>query len=113
MNWSLFSMYAALILLGVGMVIYTKHQDKNKMKKLKTLVKEYNEAQSKANSAMQLVANRVVFCHFPEDDYDEPSIEECSDGLIAIWKGKEIFIEDVIELMNTKGCIEPEDFIYG
>lgn len=110
MNWSLFSMYAALVLLGVGMVIYTKYEDKTKMKKLKTLVKEYDEAQNKANSAKQLVAQRVVFQGFSDYDCDKPSIEECFDGLIATWKGREIFIDDVIKLMNAKGYIEPDDF---
>lgn len=32
MNWNLFSMYIALALLGVGMVIYTKIEDRKKGK---------------------------------------------------------------------------------
>lgn len=30
MNWSLFSMYIALALLGLGMVVYAKLEDRNK-----------------------------------------------------------------------------------
>ena len=32
MNWNLFSMYIALSLLGVGMVIYAKIEDRKKGK---------------------------------------------------------------------------------
>lgn len=32
MNWNLFSMYIALALLGVGMVIYAKKEDRKKGK---------------------------------------------------------------------------------
>lgn len=32
MNWNLFSMYIALALLGVGMVIYVKIEDRKKGK---------------------------------------------------------------------------------
>lgn len=32
MNWNLFSMYIALALLGVGMVIYEKIEDRKKGK---------------------------------------------------------------------------------
>ncbi len=34
MNWNLFSMYIALALLGVGMVIYAKIEDRKKKGKL-------------------------------------------------------------------------------
>lgn len=82
------------------------------MKKLETLIKEYDKAQSRANTAKQLVQQRVVFKGFQEIcDLDMPSVEECSDGLIAVWEGKEIPIYIVIELMNSKGYIEPDDFV--
>lgn len=32
MNWSLFSMYVALVLLGVGMIVYTKYEDRKNNK---------------------------------------------------------------------------------
>lgn len=84
------------------------------MKKLETLVKEYDKAENKANAAKQLVQRRVVFKGFHEvDDYDMPTIEATTDGLIAVWRGREIFINIVVELMKTKGYVEPEDFTYG
>lgn len=82
------------------------------MKKLEALVKEYEEAESKANAAKQLVQRRVVFKGFHEvDDFDMPTIEATTDGLIAVWRGKEIFLNVVVELMKTKGYIEPDDFV--
>lgn len=82
------------------------------MKRLETLVKEYDKAQNSADCAKQLVQRRVVFKGFQEAyDYEMPSIEESTDGLIAVWRGREIFINVVVELMKTKGYVEPDDFI--
>lgn len=79
---------------------------------LETLVKEYDNAQSRANTAKQLVQTRVVFKGFNEQyDFEMPSVEECSDGLIAVWGDEEIQIDKVIKLMNTKGYVEPDDFV--
>lgn len=33
MNWSLFCMYIALALLGIGMVLYAKFEDRKEQKK--------------------------------------------------------------------------------
>lgn len=82
------------------------------MMRLETLVKKYEAAKSRANTAKQLVQQMVVFKGFQERyDLDMPSVEECSDGLIAVWRDKEIPIDIVIELINSKGYVEPEDFI--
>lgn len=82
------------------------------MKRLETLVKKYEAAESRANSTKQLIQQRVVFKGFHERyDFAMPSVEECSDGLIAVWGDKEIPIDKVINLMNSKGYVEPDDFV--
>lgn len=82
------------------------------MKRLETLVKKYEAAESRANSTKQLIQQRVVFKGFHERyDLDMPSVEECSDGLIAVCGDKEIPIDKVINLMNSKGYVEPDDFV--
>lgn len=81
------------------------------MKHLKTLVTEYNKASLKARFAREQFAKRIIFRGFHERyDFEMPSIEESSDGLIAVWKGKEMYIDEVLALMKKKGCIEPDDF---
>lgn len=81
------------------------------MKHLKTLVTEYDKAILKARFAKEQFVRRIIFRGFHERyDFEMPSIEESSDGLIAVWKGKEMYIDEVLALMKEKGFIEPSDF---
>lgn len=81
------------------------------MKHLKTLVTEYDKAILKARFAKDEFAKRIIFHGFHERyDYEMPSIEESSDGLVAVWKGKEMYIDEVLIIMKEKGFIEPSDF---
>lgn len=63
----------------------------------------------KADSALQVFASHIIFKGF--DDF-LPTIGYVSEGCISVaYDYSEIDAEVAIEIMETKGCITPDDFI--
>lgn len=81
------------------------------MKKIETLVKQYDKAIEHALSIVEDIKERIVFNDFADE---EPNITVSQDGVVAEWKDKVLSMNDVIMIIKGRGYIEPNDFeIYG
>lgn len=75
---------------------------------LRNAIKNAEEKYCEASSALQLIDLYVVFQGF---DDEEPEISiASSDEIIAVYKGRELNRDEIIELMEIQGFITPEDF---
>lgn len=77
-------------------------------KELRKAVRTAYNAQRKVNSAVHLV-NRLLkherFGHY------EPNASICAgEEFIVEYLGEEIYIEEAIDIMETRGYLIPEDF---
>ena len=78
-------------------------------KKLRTAIKTAEDKYCEADSAVQKVRNHLVFKGFDFDD--EPNIAMCNGNeLILEYNGGELNANQIIDCMETKGCISKEDF---
>lgn len=75
---------------------------------LRNVIKNAEEKYCEASSALQLISLYVVFQGF-DDETPEISIAS-GDEIIAVYKGRELDRNEIIELMETRGFIIPEDF---
>lgn len=81
------------------------------MKKIETLVKQYDKAIEHALSIVEDIKERIVFNDFADE---EPNITVSQDGVVVEWKEKVLSMDDVIMIIKGRGYIEPNDFeIYG
>lgn len=81
------------------------------MKKIESLVKQYDKAIEHALSLVENIKNQIVFNDFKDD---EPKITVSQEGVVANWKGIVLSMDDVIMIMKGRGYIEPNDFeIFG
>ena len=75
---------------------------------LRNAIKNAEEKYCEASSTLQLISLYVVFQGFNEET---PEISIASgDEIIAVYKGREIDRNGIIELMEIRGFITPEDF---
>lgn len=79
-----------------------------KNKELRKAVKKALEYQNKANCAVGVVNRLLKHEGF---NYNEPIASICpGDEFIVEYIGKEIFIEQAIDIMEERGYLIPEDF---
>lgn len=79
-----------------------------KNKELRKAVKRALEYQNKANCAIQEVYRLLKHEGF---NYNEPTLNICpGNEFIVEYIGKEIFIEQAIDIMEERGYLIPEDF---
>lgn len=76
--------------------------------KLRNAIRNAEDKYCEASSALQLIRQYVVFQGF-DDETPEISIAS-GDEIIAIYKGRELDRNEIIELMEIQGFITPEDF---
>lgn len=81
------------------------------MNRLEIAIKKAENALIKADSALQGISKHIKYIGF--SDNDEPEISSCngSHEIILEWHGRELDANQIIYNMNTKGNIEPSDFI--
>lgn len=75
---------------------------------LRNAIKNAEEKYCEASSALQLIDLYVVFQGF-DDEAPEISIAS-SDEIIAVYKGRELNRNEIINCMETDGFIAPQDF---
>lgn len=76
--------------------------------KLRNVIRNAEDKYCEASSALQLIRQYVVFQGF-DDETPEISIAS-SDEIIAIYEGRELDRNEIIELMEIRGFITPKDF---
>lgn len=77
--------------------------------KLRNATQKVFDLDVELSQAIQKVEQLLIYKGFKE--WDEPQASVCLGGeFILEYKGSEIFIEQAIKLMETKGYIEPNDF---
>ena len=82
--------------------------DKNK--ELRSAIKAAYNANNKLDCAVQKVESLLRFEGFSFVEIPNACI--CADGeFILEYRGKEIFVEHALHLMETRGVIVPEDFV--
>lgn len=75
---------------------------------LRNAIKNAEEKYCEASSALQLISLYVVFQGFNEET---PEISIASgDEIIAVYKGRELDRNRIINCMETDGFIAPQDF---
>lgn len=75
---------------------------------LRNAIKNAEEKYCEAASALQLISLYVVFQGFNEET---PEISIASgDEIIAVYKGRELNRNRIINCMETDGFIAPQDF---
>jgi hypothetical protein len=77
--------------------------------KLRKATQKVFDLDAELSQAVQKVEQLLIYKDFEE--WDEPQASLCHGGeFILEYKGSEIFIEQAIKLMETRGYIVPGDF---
>lgn len=79
-----------------------------KNKGLRNAIKNAEEKYCEASSALQLIEQYVVFQGF-DDETPEISIAS-GDEIIAVYQGRELDKNEIINIMETQGFITPQEF---
>ena len=73
-------------------------------------INEAIQARIRARSLESALTNLFHFNGFEDDDYPTVMIDHDS-ACFLVYHGGEMYIDDAIQLMETSGCITPQDFI--
>ena len=86
---------------------------KSELSKLERLINRAEEAYLKQSLAVEAVENMLNFVGFEETGTTYlPNLSIASGGeMILVYDNSELHRQDIIELMATKGHIEPSDFL--
>lgn len=78
-------------------------------KRLRNAIIKAENKLNEASAAIQNISHYVKFKNFTNN---EPDIT-CAGGeeIIAVYNGAELDRNQIIELMESKNCIEPSDFL--
>ncbi len=88
--------------------------DKRKISKLERLIVRAEAAYIKQSLSTQAVERAIKYVGFEKDggSFNTPDLSIASGGeVILVYENHELYRDDIIELMETKGYIEPSDFL--
>ena len=78
-------------------------------KKLRNAVEKAKMKLNEASCAVQEIETHLTFAQF---NGDTPRVGACNgDEIILVYYGREMTVEDAIEIMEDYGYITPDDFI--
>ena len=78
-------------------------------RRLRNAIKRAEDIDNRLSVAIQNIEALLVYEGF--DDIDEPELSMLSGGeLVLVWRGHEIHSNIVLDIMESNGCITPQDF---
>jgi hypothetical protein len=81
---------------------------KKEVEKIRKAVSRVDNMMSKASLECHGLARLFKFEGFNVDD--EPTTNMTGDGIILVWHGDEMFIDQAIEIMEDQGYISTDNF---
>ncbi len=78
--------------------------------KLSTLFKSAYSSLNKAECALQTIWNNLIFEGFEPEDLPNISSGTSGSEIFLEYRGKELHEEEIINLMESNGCITPDNF---
>lgn len=90
--------------------LQTKAQRNQKSTVLHKAIDKAMQLENQLSCAIQQIENMLIFKGFSDEDL--PNASMCGGAeLILEYKGREIQANSIIDCMEEKGCITPDDFL--
>lgn len=81
------------------------------MNRLERKLAKFHHLLDRMLECKEELSEMIVFSNF--DDYEkQPYVGETSQGIVVEWHGLELQEDDILECMQDKGYIEPQDFTF-
>lgn len=78
-------------------------------RRLRNAIRRAEDIDNRLSVAIQNIEELLVYEGF--DDFEEPELSMASGSeLILVWRGHEIHSNIVLDIMESNGCITPQDF---